>query len=55
VDLGSATGLRIQDKEFMLDDANLSKLIDNGKSWFTPMEMIDLINHQFFIAINCLG
>jgi hypothetical protein len=55
LDLGSETELRIQIKELLFDDAYLSKVIDDKKSWFTRMEVLDLIYHQFFFTANSLG
>jgi len=43
LDLGSETDLRIQVKELLFDDAYLSKVIEDKKSWFTRMELLDLI------------
>ena len=39
----------------MFGDAYLSKVIDDNKSWFTRMEVLDLIYHQFFFIANSLG
>jgi len=55
LDLSSETELRIQVKELLFDDAYLSKVIDDKKSWFTWMEVLDLIYHQFFFTANSLG
>jgi len=55
LDLGSETELRIQVKKLLFDDAYLSKVIDDKKSWFTRMEVLDLIYHQFFFTANSLG
>jgi len=55
LDLGSETELRIQFKELLFDDDYLSKVIDDKKSWFTWMEVLDLIYHQFFFTANSLG
>jgi len=55
LDLGSETELRIQIKTLLFDDAYLSKDINDKKSWFTRMEVLDLINHQFFFTANSLG
>ena len=54
-DLGSETELRIQVKELVFDDAYLSKVINDKKAWFTRMEVLDLIYHQFFFTANSLG
>jgi hypothetical protein len=55
LDLGSETELRIQVMELLFDDAYLSKVIDDKKSWFMWMEVLDLIYHQFFFTTNSLG
>jgi hypothetical protein len=54
-DLGSETEIRIQVKELVFDNAYLSKVIDEKKAWFTRMEVLDLIYHQFFFTANDLG
>ena len=38
----------------LFDDAYLSKVIDDKKSLFTRMEVLDLIYHQLFITDNSL-
>jgi len=53
--LGSETELRLQVKVLLCDDAYLSKVIDDKMSWFTRMEVLDLIFHQFFFTANSLG
>jgi hypothetical protein len=55
LDLGSETELRIHIKELLFDDGYLSKVIDDKKAWFTWMEVLDLIYHQFFFTANILG
>ena len=55
LDLGSETELRIQVKELLFDNVYLSKVIDDKKAWFTRMEVLDLIYHQFFFTANSLG
>jgi hypothetical protein len=55
LDLRSETELRIQVKELLFDDAYLSKVVEDKKSWFTRMEVLDLIYHQFFFTANSLG
>jgi hypothetical protein len=55
VDLASETELRIQVKEPLFDNANLSKVIDDKKAWFTRMEVLDIIYHQFFFTTYSLG
>jgi len=52
LDLRSETELRIQYKEFRFENAYLSMVINDEKSWFTWMEMLDLINHQIFLTAN---
>jgi hypothetical protein len=54
-DFCSETDLRIQGKELLFDDAYLSKVVEDKKSWFTRMEVLDLIYHQFFFTANSLG
>jgi len=49
------TQLQIQVKELLLNDAYFSKVMNNKKSWFTPMQVLDLINHQFLFTTNSLG
>jgi len=46
LDWHSATELLIQIKELLFDDAYLSNVADDEKSWFTQMEVLDLIYHQ---------
>jgi len=55
LDLGSETELQIKVKEFLFDDAYLSKVVNDKKSWFTLMEVLDLIYHQCFFTANSLG
>ena len=55
LDLRSETELRIQVKELLFDDAYLSEVVDDKKSLFTQMEVLDLIYHQFFFTANSLG
>jgi hypothetical protein len=45
----------MQVKKLLFDDAYLSKVIDDKKSWFTQMEVLDLIYHQLFFTANSLG
>jgi len=45
----------MQIKELLFNDADLSKVINDKKSWFTRMEVLDLIYHQFFFTANSLG
>jgi len=55
LDLGSESELRIQVREHLFDNAFLSKVIDDKKSWSTRMEVLDLIYHQFFFTATSLG
>jgi hypothetical protein len=55
LDLVSETDLRIEIKDLVFDDAYFSKVIDDKKSWFTRMEVVDLTYHQFFFTANSLG
>jgi hypothetical protein len=53
--LGSDTELRITVKELLFDEAYLSNVVNDKKSWFMRMEVLDLIYHQFFFTANSLG
>ena len=55
LDVGSESELQIKVKELMIDDAYISKVVDDKKSWFMLMEVFDLIDHQFFFTANSLG
>jgi len=55
LDLRSATELWIQVKELLFKNAYLSKVVDDKISWFTRMEVLDLIYHQLFFTANSLG
>jgi len=55
LDLRSETELQIQVKELRFDNAYLSQVVDDKKSWFTRMDVLDLIYHQFFFTANSLG
>jgi len=55
MDLGSGTELGMQVKELLFHDAYLSKVVDDQKSWFTQMEVLDLIYHQICFTANSLG
>jgi len=55
LDVGSENELRIKIKELLFDDAYLSKVVDDKKSWFTRMEVLDFIYHQSFFTANSLG
>jgi len=54
LDLGAETELWIKVMELLSDDAYLSKVLDDKKSWFTRMEVRDLIYHQFLFTANSL-
>jgi hypothetical protein len=53
--VGSEPELRIKVKELLFDRTYLSKVVDDKKSWFTRMEVLDLIYHQLFFTANSLG
>jgi len=53
--VGSETELQIKVKELLFDDAYLFKVVNDKKSWFMRMEVLDLIYHQFFFTANSLG
>jgi len=55
LDLRSATELRIQVKKLLFDNPYVSKVVEDKKSWFTRMEVVDFIYHQFFFTTNSLG
>jgi hypothetical protein len=55
LDLGSETELRIQVKERLFDNACHSNVINDKNAWFTRMEVLDLIYHQFFFIANSFG
>jgi hypothetical protein len=55
LDWRSETELRIQVMELQFDDAYLSKVVENTKSWFTRVEVLDLICHQLYFTANSLG
>jgi hypothetical protein len=55
LDFESQTELRIQIKKLLFDDAYLSKVIKDKKSWSTRMEVLDLIYHHFSFTANILG
>jgi hypothetical protein len=42
-------------KELLFDDVYSFKVVHDKKSWFTPMELLDLIYHQLFFTANSLG
>jgi len=45
----------MQITELLFDDAYLSNVINDKKSWFMWMDVLDLIYHQFFFTANSLG
>jgi hypothetical protein len=49
-----STEHRIQGNEHLFNDAYLPKVIDDKKLWFTQMEVLYLIYHQFFFTANSL-
>jgi len=51
----SETELQIKVKELLFDDAYLSKVVDDTNSWFTRMEVVDLIYQQYFFTATSLG
>ena len=55
LDLGLETEPRIQVREVLFDDAYLSKVIDDKKSQYRRIEVLDLIYHRFFLTANSLG
>jgi len=55
LDFCSETELLNQVKELLFDDANPPKVVDDTKSWFTRIEVGNLMSRQFFITANSLG
>ena len=55
LELRSETEFRIPVKEILVDNSYLSTVVDDKKSLFTRMEVLDLIYHQFFFTTNTLG
>jgi len=53
--VGSETELWIKVKKLQFDDVYLSRVVDDRKSWFLRMEVVDLIYHQFFFTANSVG
>jgi len=41
--------------ELMIDDADLLKVVDDKRLWFTRMAVLDLIYCEVFFAANSLG
>jgi len=54
LDFISETELRIQAKELLRSNVSVSHVMNDKKSWFTCMIVLDLIYHQFFFTTNCL-
>ena len=42
-------------EELLFDDAHLCNVFDDKKSWFTRMDVLDLIYHPLFFTANSLG
>jgi len=55
LDVSSATELRIKAQELLFDNAYLARVVDDKKSWFTQMEVLDLMYHKFYFTTNSLG
>jgi len=55
LDLLSETKLQIQIMELLIANTYLSKVVDDKKSWFTWMVVLDLIYHKCFFTTNSLG
>ena len=53
--MGSETELWINIKKLLFDDAYLTKVVNDKKSLFTQMKVLDLMYHQFFFTTNSLG
>jgi len=47
--------LLIKVKMLVFDDASHSKVVDDKKSWFTQMQLVDLIYRQLLITGNRSG
>ena len=52
--LHSVTELWIQAKELLFDNAYLSKVVDDMKTWFTRMEVGYIIYHHSLFTANSL-
>jgi ureidoglycolate hydrolase len=52
--LGSQTELRIQVQKLQSDNAYLLKVVVDKKAWFTWMEVLNSVYHQFFFTANSL-
>jgi hypothetical protein len=55
LDLYSETEFQIQVTDLLFDDAYHSKVVEDEIPWFTRMEVLDLIYHQFFFTANTVG
>jgi len=55
LDVLSEPELWIQDNKLRFDNAHLSKVVEGKQAWFTRMDVLDLIFHQFFFTANSLG
>jgi len=55
LDVGCETAHQIKVEKLLFDDAYLSKVVDNKKSWFTRMEVLDLFRHRFIFTTNSFG
>jgi len=54
LDMCSENECWIQLNERLIDNAYRSKVLSDKKSWFTWMEVVDLIYHQFLFPANSL-
>jgi hypothetical protein len=52
MEVGSETVPWIEVKELMVHKAYLSQVVNEEKSWFTRMEVLDRIYHQLFFTAN---
>jgi len=55
LDLNCETACQMQSKELPVDDIYRQKFVDDKKSWFTQMEVLDTIYTEFFFNGNRLG
>jgi len=53
--LSTQIDLLVLVKELVFDDAYLSKVVDDEKSLFTRMDVLDPIYNQLFFTTNSLG
>ena len=42
-------------QELLFDNVYLSKVVEDKKSWFPQMDVLDLIYHQFVFTADSLG